>query len=353
MKKLLFVLAIATSFAMPIAVQAEDAKSILNEMIAKDSARKSDVKFYVVRQKVIGQTVSQYFERTEVTLADGSNMETFRPVSGPELQNRNAGNGLALTPAQTEVYAQGLEQTGSAVSSEMEKGLQNAGLPPNLFKSMGSPSEPWASPDPKTMMGAGAGFMRAAGQASAQTGQGQQDAETLANQMADFAQTAKLVGQEKIDGKNAFHLRSDDVNQTEISNGQEFTIQTMNIWVDDAEYVPLKMRMEGIAKIDGQVRDIFVEQHWSDYRAVPESTMYESYKQLMRMGGVLTPKEEAQMLEAKQKMAEFEVQLASMPDSQRKMMESMMGSQMDMMRKMVSGGAFEIETLVSEIQVVE
>ena len=353
MNKMLSVLAITISFAIPVSVQAEDAQSILNEMLAKDSARKSGVDFYVVRQKAMGQTVSRYFERTEIELADGSKTEAFRSVSSSELQSRSAGNGLALTPAQMEIYAQGLEQTGTGLSSEMEKGLQNAGLPPTMFKSMGSPAEPWASPDPKTMMGASAGFVRAAGQASAETGQGQQDAQSLSNQMADFAKSAKLIGKEQVDSKTAFHLRSDDVNQTETANGEEFTIQTMHFWVDSAEYVPLQMRMEGTAKMEGQVRDVFIEQHWSDYRRVPDSNMFESYKQLMRMGGVLTPQEEAQMLEAKEKMAEFETQMASMPEGQRKMMESMMGSQIEMMRKMVSGGAFEIETEVSEIQIVE
>ena len=351
MKNLFIALAIAANIAMPATVYAADAKSIIDEMIAKDTARKSDVKFYVVRQSVMGQSVSRHFERTKVTLEDGTDTEAFRYVSGVEMQNRSGSQGL--TPAQAEAYAQGMEQTGSAVSAEMEKGLQGAGLPPDMLKSMGSPSEPWASPDPKTMMGSGAGFVRAAGQAGAEKGQGQQDAEALANHMADFAQTAKLVGKETIADKSAFHLRSDDVNQSENSNGQEFTIQSMSVWIDAAEYVPLKMRMEGTAEMDGQLRDIFVEQHWSDYRAVPDSKMYESYKQLMRMGGVLTPKEEAQMLEAREQMAEFEEQMASMPESQRKMMESMMGSRMEMMRKMVSGGAFEIETTVSEILVIE
>ncbi len=87
---------------------------------------------------------------------------------------------------------------------------------------------------------------------------------------ADFAKTVKPIGKEKIDGKSAFHLRSDDVDLSETSDGQQFTIQSMGLWVD---------------------------------RAVPESKMSESFKQLMR--------------------------------------------------KMVSGGPFEIATEVSEIQIVE
>lgn len=353
MKNLLVLFLISLSVAVPVTVQAEDAQSVIDEMIARDMARKSDVNFYVVRQSVMGQTVSQYFERTEVTLADGSTTDTFRSVSGPELQKRNAGGAEGLTPAQAEAYAQGLEQTGSAMSTEIDKGMQNAGLPPGMLKGMGSPAEPWASPDPRTMMGAGAGFVRAAGQASVETGSGQRDAESRTHDMANFAKSAKLVGVEKIDGRKAFHLRSDDIDQKEISNGQEFSIETMSVWIDNDNYVPLRMRMEGTAEVEGKKRDIFIEQNWSDYRSVPDSKMLESYRQLMRMGGVMTPDEEAQMIKARQEMAEFEKQMAEMPESQRRMMENMMGPQMEMMRKMITGGAFEIETVVSEIQVVE
>ncbi len=353
MKKLLVALTLIASVSMPFLAHAEDAQEIIDRMVAQDIERKAGVQSYVVRQNVMGQTVPQYFERTAVTLQDGSKTESFRYVSSSEMRSRKSGNGPSLSPAMAEAYAQGLEQTGAGMSSEMEKGLKAAGLPPTMLKSMGSPSEPWASPDPKTMMGANAEFVRAAGQAGVPDGQGQQDAATRANQMADFARTAKLVGKEKIGSSSAFHLKSDDVNLTEKSNGQEFTIQSMSFWVDEAEYVPLKMRMEGVAVVEGQSRDIFIEQSWLDYRNVPGSKMYESYQQLMRMGGVLTPKEEKQMLEAKQQMAEFEAQMAAMPEGQRKMMESMMGSQMETMRKMVTGGAFEVETVVSEIAVIE
>jgi hypothetical protein len=78
-----------------------------------------------------------------------------------------------------------------------------------------------------------------------------------------------------------------------------------------------------------------------------------SYAQTMRMGGVLTPAEEKQMAEARVQMAEFEKQMAAMPASQRAMMESMMGSQMEQMRKMLETGAFETEMRVVDVRVNE
>lgn len=353
MRLMLALVAFATLATAPLPVLAEDARSILDEMTAKDAARRDGVTLYSVTQSVMDQQVTHYYERTEITLDDGSSASVYRAVSPKEMQSRSGQAGQQLTAAQANAHADALEMTGDALSTEMEKGLKDAGLPPNLFSSMGSPSEPWASPDPRTMMRSGAVFMRAAGAASAQPDKSHDNAAELANHMASFRDTAKLLGKENLDGSSAYHLKSSDINQTQKSDGQEFTIQSMSFWVDAAEYVPLKMRMEGIAKMDGETRPIFIEQLWGDYRSVADSDMYESYLQTSRMGGVLSPKEQAQMAEAQKQMAEFEKQLASMPASQRQMMENMMGSKMDMMRSMVSTGAFEIKTTVSEIAIIQ
>jgi hypothetical protein len=112
--------------------------------------------------------------------------------------------------------------------------------------------------------------------------------------------------------------------------------------------------MKGKASGDGgKPRDIFIEKTDSDYRQVPGTKMLLSYAQTMRMGGVLTPAEEKQMAEARVQMAEFEKQMAAMPASQRAMMESMMGSQMEQMRKMLETGAFETEMRVVDVRVNE
>lgn len=351
MKTFLLAAVVSLLVTIPQAVVAADAQSIIDEVTKRDMARKDGVQSYAVRQNVMGQTVVHYFERTEVQLDDGSTIETFRMVPASEMQGRSKSGGL--TPAQAEAYAQGAEMSGQALSSEMEKGMQNAGLPPGMLSSMGSPSEPWASPDPKVMMGAGAGFVRAAGKAGAQNSQGQKNAEEAASHMAQFAETAKLVGTESVNGRDAFHLRSEDIEMSDANGNQDFDIQAFSIWIDTDKYVPIQMRMDGTASERGQERDVFIEQHWLDYRDVPDSNMYESYKRVSRMGGVLSPKEEQQMAEAREQMAEFDKQLASMPESQRKMMENMMGSRMESMRKMISSGAYEIATDIQEIVVIE
>ena len=65
----------------------------------------------------------------------------------------------------------------------------------------------------------------------------------------------------------------------------------------------------------------------------------------MRITGVLSPKEEAQMEQARQKLADFKKQLAAMPENQQAMIRSQMGPQMEMMEKMASGGGIEVVSL--------
>jgi hypothetical protein len=351
MYKLLIPVVAMVLFGVPTTVFSEDAKSILEAAMAKDVERKTGIEHYVVVRNLMGQRSLQYFERTAITGADGNAYETFRLVPPAELQQRSPSGQPRLTPEQYEQYAQAPELGGDTLSTEMENGLEGVGLPRGLLRSMGSPDAPWASPDPRTMMGGGAAFMRAAGEAQANAGDGRAEAADDRNDMVEFANRAKLMGLENVGGIKAYHLQAADLSMTQRADGQEFTIQTMNLWIDRKKLVPLKLRMEGTAMMNGQARRMFVEQISTDYQDVPTSNMYESYRQVMRMGGILDEVEEQQMAEARIQLAEFDRQLASVPESQRKMMESMMGSQIDMMRTMVSGGAFEVETVVSEILV--
>ncbi len=57
------------------------------------------------------------------------------------------------------------------------------------------------------------------------------------------------------------------------------------------------------------------------------------------------------MEEARVHLAEFEKQMAEMPESQRQMMQNMMGEQIEMMRKMAAGDGIEIVTTVRSITV--
>ena len=123
------------------------------------------------------------------------------------------------------------------------------------------------------------------------------------------------------------------------------------MFVDTANYVPLSMKMDGTMVADGESQPMTMEMVQSDYRQVPGSNMYESYRQVMRMAGMFTPEQEAQMAEAQVQLAEFEKQKATMPPQQVAMMEAMMGPQMKMLESMAKGNGVEYETVISNIRV--
>ena len=339
-------LAIAAS--VPATAFAQDAQSIMETARQKQLERWEGVDTYVVDQSIMGNGNQTYFQRTKIEDDAGNSQIMFLPTRND--RNQCAGP-QTMSPEELELFAQATETTAAAAGGEIEDGLEDAGLPPGLLAASGS--DPTATFDPRVMMGANAEFLRGAAEA-----QRQRDAEDpnangadMASQMAQFVENARLVGTESIDGRNAFHLQADNIGQVQEMNGSEYRMETISMWIDTEEYVPLRMKMDGTLTADGETKPMSIENIQTDYRTVPGSKMYESYKRVMKMSGMLDAEQEAQMQEAAQEMAELEKQMASMPASQRAMMEKMMGPQLEMMKNMSSGGGFQVEVVTTSITV--
>jgi hypothetical protein len=184
----------------------------------------------------------------------------------------------------------------------------------------------------------------------------QDDFEDMAQEavysIAAFSESAELVGTETVEGRKAYHLVAENLERKRsIDAGQEFVLQTINAWIVSDMYVPLKLVMDGTMSTDGTPRPVTIETIERDYRTVPGSKMYEPYQQVMRLTGEMADETKRQMEEARTHLAEFEKQMAEMPESQRQMMMSMMGEQIEMMRKMAAGDGIEITTTVRSITV--
>lgn len=171
------------------------------------------------------------------------------------------------------------------------------------------------------------------------------------DEMQDIARTAKYLGTESVGGRTAFHLKADDVEHVEETGDQSIAFDTLEIWLDAAEYVPLKMIIHGTATSPEGTREVVMEKVDTDYRKVPGSNLYEAYHQVTTISGVLDEKQQKQLQEAQAQMAEMEQQLASMPEGQRQMVENMMRPKIDMMKKMAAGGGMEIVTEIRNITV--
>jgi len=184
----------------------------------------------------------------------------------------------------------------------------------------------------------------------------QDDFEDMAQEavysIAAFSESAELVGTETVDGKKAYHLVAENLDRKRsFDENQEFTLQTINAWIDAGEYVPLKLVMDGTMDTDGTPRPVTIETIERDYRTVPGSNMYEPYQQVMRLTGEMADETKRQMEDARAQLEEFDRQMAEMPESQRNMMMNMMGEQIEMMRKMAAGDGIEIVTNVRSITV--
>jgi len=330
---------------------AQDVRSILETSQEKQLQRWQGVDTYVVDQSISGQKSQTVFQRTEVTDSAGDTQTMFLPVKNAAAQVGQCEGTRSMTADELEIFAQGLELTGSAVGARQDEQFAEAGIPAGLMK--GDPSEPWASPDPRIMLGAGATFMR--GAAEAQRAQAAEDPSAdgreRADQIAQFVDKAKLVGTESVDGRSAFHLQASDLDNLQESDGNEFHTQTMSMWIDSEEYVPLRIKMDGTMTSGRETKPMSMELIHADYRRVSDSSMYESHKQITRISGMLDEKQMEQMREAQEKMAEFEQQMASMPADQRAMMERMVGPQLEQFKKMAASGGFESEIITHSITV--
>jgi hypothetical protein len=305
---------------------------------------------YAVDKTIMGNRATLVYERFEALGADGNPEPAFRaaPIAAA---TGGAGAGVDNKTMMTE-YAKGLEMTGAGLSAETERGLEQAGLPPGLLRGMGAGADPWVSPDPGAMMTGMAPVARDMANAEERlAAEATRSATEDAQRMAAFADKARLVGTETIDGRPAFHLRAEDLNQTQVADGQTYVLDDASVWIDAKEYVPLRSKIEGVATSAGESRPIVLESRNAEYRKVSGSTMYEPYRQVLRMTGLMSPEQQQEMREASGKLAELDSQLAQMPEAQRQMVMKQMGPQLDMMRNMAAGGAIEMETIVHQIVV--
>jgi len=336
---------------VPGIAAAKNAGDILETMREKQLQRWQGVDMYVVEQKVMGQGIKTWYQRAEIETEGGGTQTVFLPMPDSQVGAGRCPGAMKMTPEDMDAYADAMEMTGAGLGSEIENGLEAAGLPRGLLAASGS--DPTATFDPRVMMGSNATFMRAAAQAERERAAADPSAGARedADQMAQFMAKAKLVGTEEVDGRKAYHLRADGLDQVQQVDGREFHVTTVSLWVDHSKYVPLQTRVDGTMVSGSESRPMTMENRQSDYRDVAGSKMYEPYRQTMKISGMMDASQEAKMQEAQAKMAEMEQQLASMPPEQRQMMESMMGPQLQTMRNMSAGGGFQTEIAIESITV--
>jgi hypothetical protein len=334
-------IALVLSPLLPATALSEDAQSILEKVREKKIERAAGVKNYTIIQSTNDIRTILYYERFETD--DGT--PAFRMVPITEIARRLSEEAGAPPPSALDIerMAQAVDMSRPMLSSALEQGMREAG-------STGLPMGPAAGLDMRGMVDQYSDFLNAAAESARNESDGTAEAQTEIDHMAEFAETAKLVGRETIDGKSAFLLRADKLNRALEGGNDQFTLQTVSLWIDAEEYVPLRLKMDGIAKSGKKSQPMTIEKLDRKYSSI-DGKLYEPHEQVMRLAGVLSPEEEAKIKEAQVKLAEFQKQMEAMPTAQRDMIMKRMGPQMKMMERMASGGGIEVVTEVHEIRV--
>jgi len=360
MRILLTVCSVSAALLVPLAVGAETAQELLDKSRMAANKGLDEVDNIQLVTETMGWSTMEYYEKTSSIEHNGERLYIMRSVPMSELQERQSPeNPLTnATPADLERAADVIQQQGARMETEMMGAMQGSelgGLAGGSLTSMlmNPPADkPWLSANPRDMTHMYAVMLNAGAKEKSDRLAADPEAE-MQQQLADQERAlgnARVIDSDPIDGRQTVALLADDLNMTP-EGSEDLTINNAMMVYDAQTYMPLRMRMEGVMRADGQTRNIFIQRDDMDYQSVPGcGDMTRPFRSVMSMGGVLSPQEEAQLQEAGAKMAEFEQQMASMPPSQRAMVEQMMGPQMEMMKNMVKTGAIEIESNVIEMR---
>lgn len=339
-------------FSMSTSAFAQTPAEIFAEMDSRKRASIAEIHDMSRLKSVVGMCTFEYFEKETTTASDGrGNVEYMRLVPITEVAERNSSDSAManMSAAELDAAAATMESAGSQMSAAFKSEAAGTDLPGGIVPMLMNPppNEPWLSADPEDMGGMYATMFRGAAAGKRQDAAEQLRAEQEAKNdpYAAVASQTRVTGRETINGRSAFKLITEDINNRQVTDGGEFILQTMHLWVDADRYVPLKFQVDGIATQDGESREISIGREDLDFKSYPGcGSMQEPSRSIMSMAGILSPEEEAQMAEASAQMAEFEQQLASMPTAQKEMIMRQMGPQLEMMRNMAAGNGVEVVT---------
>ena len=174
---------------------------------------------------------------------------------------------------------------------------------------------------------------------------------------ATLADRAELTGTETVAGEECHVILVDDFSGTELAQAGpgagsgDWKPETLRMWIDADEHIGRRMQFEGTAGSGDRTSPATFTIHLEDYREV--EGLRHPYRMRVETSGLgqqMSEQERAQLQQNMQKMRE---QMADMSPQQRKMMERVMGGQLEKMEKMLTPGALDFTATVKEIRVNE
>lgn len=361
----------------PLAAPGQEALEQLTRLLREDSRRLEGKEVYVERLEAMGVTFLDpgewLDEGDDMTSCIGSclvyKVEDVNSPDGTVVRKQRR----LLSPMEVSVLAgtspgsDMMEMYGAALMAfqlDFNEGLTGARDPTGNIDRVreyrfgdedldDAPLDPWM--DPFALMYTGGAMVHDASQGVREAEESLANSATRAQAEADEEASAlsqlEESGVEEVGGRSTIRYTAAALDMpVQEADGQQFEMNRASLWVDPEELVLVKHRFEGTATADGESREFFIEVVNSDFRNPPGcGEMYEPYRRVQRIGGILDDAQMAEMEEARRKLEEFDRQMAEMPAEQRQMAERMMGSQMDAVRSLADGGAIEHVQEIEEI----
>lgn len=332
---------------------AQTPADIFKEMDSRKRASFEGIDNYSEMKTMMGQCTLEHFSKESTASADGrGTVQYMRLVPISEvIEQRSPDSPLAqASPQELEGLAGSLRSLGPDLDLKMQTEVAKVGLPGGLGNLLMNPppGKPWLSPKPGDMLSNYATMLDGAAAGKRQNAKEAAEAQSTAqtDPLAAAADRTKVVGRETLRDRPAIHLVAENLGYKQAADGSQFTLDTLHLWVDAEKYVPLKMQMEGTAAEGGETRKLRIEREDMGYRKVDScKAMYEPQRSVMRIAGILSPKEQAELDKSQKQLEQMKSQLASLPEAQRAMIMRQMGPQLQMLENMTAGNGIEMVSL--------
>ncbi len=339
-----------TLVMLPLTSYAESAENIIDRMVEAEAANIAGVNTLYIRSTTLGHVVHEFFER------DG---DYLRPLPMADVLERQQPNEMAAaTPADLERAALELRMQSGVVDAAFRDEIAKSGVAGNmggLVALAQNPEKPWLTTSPGGMMnlyatmleGGAASKRQRAAEEAAFSGEMAANQEMIDSLKSDL----RLLGRREVDGTDVIEIGADGLNVVQESPEGNFVMEQVRILVDADNYLTRQFRISGTLTQGKESRPMTIER--IDSRFLPASNcagFVKPVRSVMRMGGALTPEQEAQIIEAQAQLTDLKKQLASMPKAQQDMMKNMMGPQLEMIENMAQGGGIEIVSEIDELR---
>lgn len=181
-------------------------------------------------------------------------------------------------------------------------------------------------------------------------GREEDDLASLYHEFAKVANRADLRGQEPVDGHDCYVLVVDDFSGVQLEPDQEdFIPRKGTFYLDVDQYVLRRLVIEGALKVEDQMRPVTVDAVFGDYRDI--GGMLHPFNTRVVLGGLTAQLSEEELAEARRSLEDLRQRVESMPESQREIMTSSLGPQMEKLEELVDSGSLELMVVVKELRI--